>query len=52
MLFRSHKVFKLTAYKQAVEKADIIAFLVAHDEFKSLEINPDKLILDFCGVVD
>ena len=47
-----HKVFKLTGYKQAVEKADIIAFLVAHDEFKSLEINPDKLILDFCGVVD
>lgn len=48
---KEHKVFKLTNYQEAVEKADIIAFLVAHDEFKSLEINPDKLILDFCGVV-
>lgn len=45
-----HKVFKLTGYKQAIEKADIIAFLVAHDEFKNLKINEDKVVLDFCGV--
>ncbi|GAF02024.1 UDP-N-acetyl-D-mannosamine dehydrogenase [Saccharicrinis fermentans] len=45
-----HGVFKLTDYKEAVEKADIIAFLVAHDEFKDLSIAQDKVVLDFCGV--
>ncbi|WP_452219084.1 UDP-N-acetyl-D-mannosamine dehydrogenase [Lacinutrix undariae] len=45
-----HKVFKLTDYKEAIEKADIVAFLVAHDEFKTLEIPSDKVVLDFCGV--
>lgn len=47
----SHKVFKLTDYKQAVKNADIIAFLVAHDEFKNLEIDDNKIVLDFCGVI-
>jgi UDP-N-acetyl-D-mannosaminuronic acid dehydrogenase len=46
----SHKVFKLTNYKEAVEKADIIAFLVAHKEFKTLSLSTDKVVLDFCGV--
>jgi len=45
-----HKVFKITDYNLAVEKADIIAFLVAHKEFKTLEIPSDKVVLDFCGV--
>ncbi|SFI79043.1 UDP-N-acetyl-D-mannosamine dehydrogenase [Myroides guanonis] len=45
-----HKVFKLTDYKVAVEKADIVVFLVAHNEFKDLEISNDKVVLDFCGV--
>jgi len=45
-----HKVFKITSYLEAVEQADIIAFLVAHDEFKTLEISSDKVVLDFCGV--
>jgi UDP-N-acetyl-D-mannosaminuronic acid dehydrogenase len=45
-----HNVFKITDYKYASEKADIIAFLVAHKEFKSLEISSDKMVLDFCGV--
>jgi UDP-N-acetyl-D-mannosaminuronic acid dehydrogenase len=45
-----HNVFKLTAYKTAVEEADIIALLVAHDEFKLIEINSDKVVLDFCGM--
>jgi UDP-N-acetyl-D-mannosaminuronic acid dehydrogenase len=47
----SHKVFKLTDYKTAIEKADIIAFLVAHEEFKGLDINKEKEVLDFCGVI-
>lgn len=45
-----HKVFKLTDYQVAVEKADIIVFLVAHNEFKNLLIPKDKFVLDFCGV--
>ncbi len=45
-----HSVFKLTNYQEAYEKADIIAFLVAHDEFKTLEYKDDKVILDFAGV--
>ena len=45
-----HKVFKLTNHKEAVKKADIIVFLVAHKEFKNLEITSDKVIQDFCGV--
>lgn len=45
-----HKVFKLTNYKEAYEKADIIVFLVAHNEFKELAWREDKIILDFCGI--
>jgi UDP-N-acetyl-D-mannosaminuronic acid dehydrogenase len=45
-----HKVFKLTDYNQAVKEADIIAFFVAHKEFKKLEFLKEKIILDFCGV--
>lgn len=45
-----HHVFKLTEYNEAVEKADIIAFLVAHDEFKNLSIIENKVVLDFCGI--
>lgn len=48
---KEHKVFKLTNYKKAFEGADIIAFLVAHDEFKnSNNTHQDKVVLDFCGI--
>ncbi len=47
-----HNVFKLTHYKDAAEKADIIAFLVAHDEFRSLNGLANKIVLDFCGVTN
>lgn len=47
---REHKIFKLTPYRAAYDKADIVAFLVAHNEFKTLEPRDDKVILDFCGV--
>jgi UDP-N-acetyl-D-mannosaminuronic acid dehydrogenase len=46
----SHSVYKLTDYKEAIEKADIIVFLVAHDVFKESLISSDKIILDFCGI--
>ncbi|MBS9784589.1 MAG: UDP-N-acetyl-D-mannosamine dehydrogenase, partial [Oceanivirga sp.] len=46
----SHKSFDLTDYKTAVEKADIIALLVSHKEFKDIDFGEDKIVLDFCGV--
>lgn len=45
-----HKVFKLTDYREAYEKADIVAMLVAHNQFKELSWRDDKMILDFAGV--
>lgn len=45
-----HKVFKLTNTNEAILNADIIVFLVAHDEFKTIKINDEKIVLDFCGV--
>lgn len=45
-----HKVFKLTNYKEAVEKADIIVLLVAHSEFEDLKFNEEQIVLNFCGV--
>ena len=47
---KSHNVFKLTDYKEAYNKADIIVFLTAHKPFKSLPWSDDKIILDFCGI--
>ena len=46
----NHKIFKLTNYKEAIEKADIIVFLVAHNEFINLNIDSRKVVLDFCGI--
>ena len=46
----SHNVFKLTDYREAYDKADIVVFLTAHDPFKSLPYREDKVILDFCGI--
>lgn len=45
-----HKVFKITNYEHAADKADIIVLLVAHKEFKTLNIAEDKVVLDFCGI--
>lgn len=47
----SHNVYKLTDYKEAFEKADIVVYLVAHTPFKALPKDSNKIILDFCGVV-
>ena len=47
---KSHNVFKLTDYREAYEKGDIIVFLTAHDPFKKLPYKTDKVILDFCGI--
>ena len=47
---KEHNVFKLTDYKEAYAKADIVVFLVAHTIFKSLAYDDKKIILDFCGI--
>lgn len=44
-----HNVFKLTGYKEAYEKADIVAFLVNHREFAQLDYRDDVKVMDFCG---
>jgi len=47
---KEHSIFRLTDYKEAYEKADIVAFLVAHKEFKTLPYDNNKKILDFVGI--
>ncbi len=47
---KSHNVFKLTDYREAYDKADIVVFLTAHTPFKTLPWRDDKVILDFCGI--
>lgn len=46
-------MFKLTDYKETYDKADITAFLVAHNQSEKMKLNrkpQDKFVLDFCGV--
>ena len=45
-----HNVFKLTNYKTAYERADIVVYLVNHREFAELNYRTDVQVLDFCGV--
>ncbi|MBR5860221.1 MAG: UDP-N-acetyl-D-mannosamine dehydrogenase [Bacteroidaceae bacterium] len=45
-----HGTFKLTNYKEAYKKADIVVMLTAHDQFKTLPYDDSKIILDFCGI--
>lgn len=47
---QAHESFDLTNPEEAIEKADIIAFLVAHTAFRDLEVPENKIVLDFCGV--
>ena len=46
----SHSIYKLTDFNEAYKKADIIVFLVAHKQFKQLNLSSGKIVLDFCGV--
>jgi len=43
--------FDMTPYNEAINNADIIVFLVAHDEFKGIRIF-GKAVFDFCGVTN
>lgn len=44
-----HKIFKLTNYKVAYDRADIVVFLVNHREFAELDYRNNVQVLDFCG---
>lgn len=45
-----HPIYKLADTAQAINDADIIVFLVAHDAFKNVAVDASKIVLDFCGV--
>lgn len=45
-----HKTFNLIDYQEAYDKADIVAWLVAHTPFFSIEKKSPKIELDFCGI--
>jgi len=47
---KSFDEFNIVEYHEAIQKADIIVFLVAHREFKDIKIDNNKKIIDFCGV--
>ncbi|OOF02128.1 UDP-N-acetyl-D-mannosamine dehydrogenase [Salinivibrio sp. MA440] len=45
---KSHASVSLTHWQEAAGKADLVVYLVAHQEFKDLEV--EGQVLDFCGV--
>jgi UDP-N-acetyl-D-mannosaminuronic acid dehydrogenase len=45
---KSHPEFEIVDYKEAIENADIVVFLVSHKEFQDIEIDQDKEVLSFC----
>lgn len=47
---KCHEDFILTDCTEAIQKADIVVYLVAHNVFKELGKPSNKVILDFCGI--
>jgi UDP-N-acetyl-D-mannosaminuronic acid dehydrogenase len=45
-----HPVFEICDYEEAYNKAEIVVFLVAHNEFRNLTMDDSKVILDYCGI--
>ncbi|CAA6820554.1 MAG: UDP-glucose dehydrogenase (EC [uncultured Sulfurovum sp.] len=45
----SFSEFDVINYEDAVSQADVVVFLVGHNEFKGLESN-NKIIINFCGI--
>jgi len=42
--------FEIREYRDAIVEADIVVFLVAHREFKNLELRENIKSIDFCGI--
>lgn len=47
-----HPVYKITDLSVALKEADIVVYLVSHDEFKQLKPDYSKIVLDFCGITN
>lgn len=47
---KSHARYTLHDYKEAYDRADIVAMLTAHTPFRQLPYDATKTILDFCGI--
>ncbi|NNC95039.1 MAG: UDP-N-acetyl-D-mannosamine dehydrogenase [Chitinophagales bacterium] len=47
---KAYKDWNITDYKTALKEADIIAYLVAHREFRSVSESDTQVVLDFCGI--
>lgn len=47
---KQHASFRLTDYREAYQRADIVAWLVRHTPFLDLPREANKIELDFCGV--
>ncbi len=45
---KEHKEFEIVDPKEAVAKADIVVFLVAHKEFLDIDVDESKEVLSFC----
>jgi UDP-N-acetyl-D-mannosaminuronic acid dehydrogenase len=45
-----HDTLNLMDYKEAYQKADIIAWLVGHKPFYEIQRDKSKIELDFCGI--
>jgi UDP-N-acetyl-D-mannosaminuronic acid dehydrogenase len=48
----NHKELELSEPPEAMHKADIIVFLVAHKQFRSFNVSNSKIVLDFCGALE
>jgi UDP-N-acetyl-D-mannosaminuronic acid dehydrogenase len=50
---KSHAQFDLVALDTALERADIVLFLVGHREFKAISPRAleEKVVFDTCGVL-
>jgi UDP-N-acetyl-D-mannosaminuronic acid dehydrogenase len=47
---KTHPSLELCSLDEALERADIIAFLVGHQEFAHRTPPSAKIIMDFCGI--
>ena len=45
-----NKKLSLINYSEVEAKADVVAFLVGHKEFKTMKLNSSLIVLDFCGI--
>ncbi|MNN78532.1 UDP-N-acetyl-D-mannosamine dehydrogenase [compost metagenome] len=45
---QSFPEFEVVEYHEALDKADIVVFLVSHKEFQGIEVESDKEVLTFC----